>query len=302
MRKLGRYVPLVLLLAWISGAALGVVHSTGDGSANTSAPLNDPGWAHVALLADLTGVYLGGGWVLTANHVPDRDAVICGQVYPYVPGSRVVLETSPGVNADLAVYRITGDPGLPLLTLGTTAPAVGEPVVMIGHGWSREASLTNWDASWNEVPPGGSVYSGYKRGVGQVLRWGMNIVEGTGVPVDIFGIVSTSLFTKFDSGASALADEAQAVVGDSGGAVFYERGGPGSGNWELAGILYTIATFSGQPGDAAVFGTDTYAVEVAAYAAQIQVITTPVVPALSPWFGAAAVVGLLSAGRRALGR
>lgn len=287
------------------GLASAVVHSTGDGTANTTPPTNDPGWAHVALLADLSGVYLGGGWILTANHVPDRDAIIGGVVYPFVPGSRVVLETSPGVSADLAVYRILGDPGLPDLTLGTTAPAVGEPLVMIGYGWNREAALTYWDGGWGEIGgPGGATYAGYKRGSGQVVHWGANVVDGTGVPVNAGGSTSTSFYTSFDAagGGGAVSDEAQAVVGDSGGAVFYERGGPGSGDWELAGILFTVSLYSGQPPNTAVFGTQTYSVEVAAYAAQIEAITAPTVPAL-PWLGAVLLVlGFLILARRLLMR
>lgn len=299
LRKMARALGVGGALALVPMLALAVVHSTADGTSNTAAPPNDPGWAHMALLHDLTGVYIGGGWILTANHVPDRDAVIGGQVYPFVPGSRVVFETSPGVNADLAVYRIQGDPGLPYLMLGATPPAVGEPVVMIGHGWNREATTTQWNASFVEVPPGAPAHEGYKRGVAQALRWGRNVVEGTGIAVNISGIISTSLFTRFDaSGGGLQPDEAQAVVGDSGGALFYERGGAGSGNWELAGILYTVATFSGQPADTAVFGTVTYAVEVAAYAADIEAVTAPVVPALPLLGFVFAALGIAGAASR----
>ncbi|HXV37507.1 MAG TPA: hypothetical protein VEC18_10175, partial [Myxococcota bacterium] len=62
---------------------------SGDGSGNTSAPADDPGWAHVGTRNNLSVVYLGRRWVLTANHVGVGNVTIDGQTYSPVPGSAV---------------------------------------------------------------------------------------------------------------------------------------------------------------------------------------------------------------------
>lgn len=292
---------IALALAAIApcDGAIAVVISAGDGTGNTSAPSNDPGFAHVAALGDLTGVYLGGGWILTADHVPpDRDAVIEGVVYPAVVGSRIVLETTPGVPADLALYKIQGDPGLPWLALSTTPPMPGETVVMAGQGWNRGATLSYWNSSWQPVAPAMAAFTGFVRGSDRALRWGHNTVIAASVPVVLGGKTTTSFRTLFDDSAFAFSDEAQAVQGDSGGAVFLER----SGSWELAGVMFTVATYTNQPADTAVYGTETYSVEIAGYAEEIDEITRPSVPIGPPLAIAALAVALVAGARHAVSR
>src|SRR5262245_47014048 len=90
----------VLSLA-IAAAASGVIIDSGDGTGNTDAPeaadcllqtCSDPGWINVGFRTNgLTGVYLGGKFVLTANHVGPGDIVLDGQTYVYVPGTAVQL-------------------------------------------------------------------------------------------------------------------------------------------------------------------------------------------------------------------
>ena len=41
----------------------------GDGSQNTTAPADDPGFANIGIRGSGSAVYLGDGWVLTATHV-----------------------------------------------------------------------------------------------------------------------------------------------------------------------------------------------------------------------------------------
>jgi hypothetical protein len=70
----------------------------------------------------------------------------------------------------------------------------------------------------------------------------------------------------FDSGVNG---EAQALIGDSGGGLFHKRT---DGMWELTGILDAISTFNGQPGQTAVYGNATVAIDIATYQAQIAAI------------------------------
>jgi len=49
----------------------------------------------------LTGVYLGGKFVLTANHVGAGDIDLGGTIYTCVPGTAVQLDNGDGTYADL---------------------------------------------------------------------------------------------------------------------------------------------------------------------------------------------------------
>ena len=94
------------LLASVGSA---VVISTGDGSGNTTAPADDPGFANVGVSNNnLSGVYLGNGWVLTAAHVGNATGFTFGGVfYDAVPDSRVSRTKSPKpgqINCNSAIY------------------------------------------------------------------------------------------------------------------------------------------------------------------------------------------------------
>ena len=116
----------------------------------------------------------------------------------------------------------------------------------------------------------------------RAVRWGTNALSNFGNPSlttgsvnDGFG-VSTTVKTLFTAGVSG---EAQAAPGDSGGGLFYKRGS----GWELLGILITTSRFDGQPSaifpsaipkDSAVYGNETFAVNLPTYRSQI-VATIP---------------------------
>ena len=280
-----------LALTWALPARP-VVIATGDGTGNTAAPPDDPGWAQIAMVGNLTGYYLGNGWVLTANHVGERDVVIDGVPYPVVVGSLVQFETSPGVPADLAVMQIEGDPGLPEPPLASRPPAVGEEALMIGFGRSRAPTRSYWNAGWQPVGPGAAVYTGFEDSAPQTLRWGMNFIHDVGVDVSIGGTTTRSFVSTWSDDNTALVDEAQAVVGDSGGPVFVKR----AGVWELVGVIFTIEVFAGQPSNAVVFGTQTAMVDLSFYRDAILAQTRPR-PVPLPWLAAAGLaLGLGTAG------
>jgi len=43
--------------------------ASGTGMENTEPPVGFEGWDYVGKINQLSGVYLGDGWVITANHV-----------------------------------------------------------------------------------------------------------------------------------------------------------------------------------------------------------------------------------------
>lgn len=68
-----RLCPVVAALVCISWLLMGgdstraVIISTGDGTGNTAAPIDDPGWANVGHYRDFTATYLGNRWAIAAD-------------------------------------------------------------------------------------------------------------------------------------------------------------------------------------------------------------------------------------------
>lgn len=100
------------------------------------------------------------------------------------------------------------------------------------------------------------------------MRWGTNTVstDELWVTVQVGTLRDVRSFaTMFDIVAGS--DESQAVLGDSGGAVFFKRGSA----WELGGMIFTVKGFSGQPDVALtpVDGNETFSADLSYYAPQI---------------------------------
>jgi hypothetical protein len=124
------------------------------------------------------------------------------------------------------------------------------------------------------------------------MRWGRNVVSVAPTAI-VYGGATTRAF-QVDFNQSGISSEAQAVVGDSGGAVFLKR----SGQWQLVGVMFLIGAYTGQPYQSTVvFGQYTLSADVAFYRAQLESIMhpSPQIPAL-PWpalgLGAAGLVAV----------
>jgi Trypsin len=248
---------LLLLALLLAAPASAVLIASGDGTGNASAPADDPGWANVGYGVE-TGVYLGNGWVLTASHVGPDDLRLGNELYAAIPSSAVELETQ-GARADLLLYRIARDPGLPELALAVSTPAVGSDMVMIGKGPNRGAATSACS------PP----ISGWLWGQGSAMRWGTNRITEVGLDIPIGPRTTRSLVTDF-SVSGQTPSEAQAGQGDSGGAVFAKVGGV----WELAGILFGVGYLGCQPDRSSLYGNLTYAADLAYYRAQIEAVAS----------------------------
>ena len=259
----------------VSGPADAVIIDSGDGTGNTTAPPDDPGWDNVGTKSGLTVVYVRNGWVLTANHVGIGDILLDGGVYAHVPGSGVQLDNGDGTFADLLVYAITPIPTLPDLEIRANPSLPTGEVILVGKGRDRgAASDTDDPGIW--TPPGNPVPAipGWYWGNSSSLRWGTNEVTGywtLGAPD------TESIYTLFDDTGSPdhTPDECQGANGDSGGALFAKDGA----DWELAGIIWGIANFSGQnPNVSALRGNATIAADLSFYQDDINAITANPVP------------------------
>ena len=234
-----RILIYVLSLAACFRAEAVIVYGTnGNGTSNTSAPLDDPGWANVGTVGGSTAIYLGsettGYWMLTANHVDLSGGTVAlnSGNYSIVGGSVQQIGS-----ADLKVFRLQTDPGLSAVTIASAAPAPGSNVVMIGNGRDRGA-YTTWDSSWGSP---GSTATGYVWGADQIVRWGSNVVQDKNLNLPFY-TGATTFSTIFNNKLNP--DEAQASLGDSGGGVFVKNGGL----WELTGIMVAVGVWDGAGG------------------------------------------------------
>jgi len=273
-----------------------VIDTVNAGTANTTAPADDPGWSSVGTFGVGNATYLGSRWMLTAYHVYSPFSGVSpmsvdfnGTSYPVVPGSGVRLTNADSSPADLCLVQIASDPTVPAVTVSTSRPAWNSNLVMIGAGRQQIDGLVQWDSNWNVVSSGG-FYAGFDTTGTRLKRWGTNTIEratsgGPNSDESIslgFGTVSC-FFTDFDN-LTGDTSQAQVVTYDSGGGAFY-KSGPA---WQLAGTIIAQGTFTGQPGTTAVYGNTSYMADLSIYAPQIAII----IP--EPTSGALALCGLLA--------
>jgi Trypsin len=254
--------------AVVADSAQAVIISAGNGSGNTSAPADDPGWANVGARGSGSAIYLGNRWVLTANHVGAGSTVFQGVAYGAVPDSQIQLVNPAGIGfnapTDLLLYRIDGSPPLPSLTIDTVVPGVGSDVVLIGRGRDRSPNASYWTSTWVSSPTP-STYTGFGWGTSNTMRWGTNTIDFINELQSISNTSERAFAMDFDAAGTPY--EAQGASGDSGGAVFYKN--PSTGKWDLAGLMFAINVFGGQPSGTAVYGNVTYAADLAIYRDQI---------------------------------
>ena len=294
---------------WIGFCPTGqaVIIVTGNGTGNTTAPSDDPGWNYVGRINTGVvnfgyGVYLGGfnhngsysHWVLTAAHVGDGRFTVRGSSYEAVPNSLVHIQNPTSTPddpfglqtlstyTDLAVFQIQvgATHNLPAskMPIGTLAPPLGSEVVGISGGRNRQSTQTAWDSSWSEVAltSTNAAYTGYKYGSGSTKRWGKNRVENTPLTTTTNNVNGDQRDVK----VITMDFDESGVTRNSYGAVTHEfQAAPGDsggglfyktgGAWELTGIFTTIGKYQGQSTTSAVFGNLTDAANLSLYRANI---------------------------------
>ncbi len=217
-----------------------------------------------------SAVYLGKGLVLSSFHGyrgRGEDRVwFLGDAFDFDPKRTVRMRnpswTGLDPKSDLVLIRLEGMPNLPELKIAARPPFGGERVILAGHGKMREGGRTLLD-----TVPGYRTRTPEPSSQG-TANWGENLVEAGGLTYRTPDGDVLVFATIFNDG-EALALEAQAGGGDSGGAVFVERGS----GWELAGIIEAVGPGALPPEkwtpEGAPFGAATYATDLTVYREQI---------------------------------
>ena len=268
-----------ILSGLAAAPAAAVLIGTGDGTGNTEPPgwpsYFQPGFEYVGTRGSLSAVYLGDGWVITANHVGAGDVVIDGVAYPWVPGSEQRLENPDGTKADLLVFEIDPHPNLPVIPIAVDPPALDALLMIKGNGRDRGAEIA-WDPN-GPSPPG--LTPGFEWAGNRTLRWGSNQVEVYPPGGEVFNTVAFG--SRFDPDGPF--DECQAVTGDSGGGVFaWDASAP---EFVLAGIVLAILEYSNQPAATSIHGQSSYYADLAYYRENILEVTNLPEPRGGIWFG-----------------
>jgi len=224
---------------------------------------------NVLSYSDAGSVYLGWAntidgpraYLLSAMHINLSNTMLINAVSysvtrQSIAGSDLALLTLSNVNGIM--------PPLPVVNLAAGTPTIGTDVIMAGFGRNRvQAATTNAGTSDAVAVADGS---GYTTTAPQLQRWGTNTTvkfNNVGPPapagtLSIGGRSTTVFVADFDQPASGewlTSNEAQAVLGDSGGGVFGFDG-------VLRGIIVAV---SGSDVTDAAFGEKTYFADIATY-------------------------------------
>lgn len=286
-------------LAFATSESAAIILYGKDNDGNQAAPASGAPWDYVARLTNSDGsqvgssaVYLGWGYMLTADHVANRSHVTFDGTTNWAVQAGSTQQV--GENADLKIFRLSEDPALAPLMLYEDAVESGDldqVSTLVGWGVGRDP-LTS--PGTNDVPWGTNAT--------RSKRWGTNTTDGsleTFSPGD--GRTTEALVTFLDNDAGA--DEAAATLHDSGSALFQFF----DDTWYLSGIAIGVtqkvgdseqnhSRFGAGLGGILHSGDENYFARIATYSDDINAV----IPEPSTWavFAGVCALGFTSLIRR----
>jgi hypothetical protein len=269
----------VVTVAGLPLTAHGLVINASPASATnpvlyTTVPGDDPGWSYVGPRgSDGDGIYIGNGWVLTANHIGAGSIKLGATTYAYdntVPTVQLTNPLPATGFADLLMFKIVGDPGLSPLNIRSSAPVISSSITMIGTGNTRGSALQDYAIT----SPSADTLHAYQWGASdtRTKTWGTNNVDAASFLHS--GNNTYSFAVDFDN----VIGEAQAISHDSGGGVFIKNL---ANQWELAGVMLAATSYQNGAGTKLAGYTDlgantlTYIADLSLYRSQIEPYLIP---------------------------
>ena len=224
-----------------------------DNTANRSDPGTGAPWGAVAKVVNASGsllsgsaVYLGNGYLLTANHVT-MDLTYSFVTFDQVEFFSIDPTFNDGVRSygkqiasgvDMAVFKLTSIPvSATAATMLSSASEQVASATLIGWGVGRDPSIpvASTNVTWGDATTSDK-------------RWGVNEPKFSGTnPYAFIGAIAGATGAEFDP--DGLGDsEASATLYDSGSGLFQKIGS----NWYLIGLTTAV-----EGGGSSVYGNDT---------------------------------------------
>jgi hypothetical protein len=238
-RKFLFWIWAVVTMAALPGASFGLIvydaANRTDNTFNTTAPSNGAPWVNVAqqqrtgsIVIDSGAVYIGNGFILTANHTNGPTAVILEGIAYQVESSFPSIAFTP---TDLRLYKIKNPPALPLIPLPDSSDIdTSKASTLVGWGKGKGSQIPGQGWTW-----GGTLLDDDTK----AKRWGTNTTTSAIETLAYWGTYSYAALLM-DFNITGGVNEATAAMSDSGGGVFQKFGS----TWKLSGIL-TAAPYDG---------------------------------------------------------
>lgn len=234
IRKTLQFSFIAAFLTWptVQGIILfGLDNSANQTDPGTGAQFQSVGLISGAGMTDPGGsaIYLGNGYMLTANHVAMKPYVTFdGSTYyerdiSYVP-------TQVAANVDLKIFKLT------------TTPTVAAANLYDGTGEQvANATQVGWGVGRNPTVPVDSAVVAWGDSTTIAKRWGLNVPRGlvnVGYQTGSYSSIFTVLGDETGSPAGLGDNEAASTLYDSGSAMFQNLGG----TWYLIGLATGVDT------------------------------------------------------------
>lgn len=224
----------VILLTSITSQ--GVILFGLDNAANQTDPGTGVSFSSVGLLSELgkaspqgSAIHLGGGYMLTANHVGMRPYVTFDGTTFY-QRDLTFTPTQVAPNVDLKVFKLTTTPTVGTANLNGGTGELIAPATQIGWGVGRNPTVAVDSAavSWGNTTT-------------IAKRWGLNTPRAaSGISYDSYTqqAIITVLGSETGSPTGLGDNEAATTLYDSGSGLFQFL----DGSWQLIGVAVAVET------------------------------------------------------------